>query len=413
MTLQQHFADSRRATVVAINLERRMRTEQIRESAATMTSRRSIDSRMQQTLEKFPSTVSVTQTSPEVYLPSTAPTGTLISTTVQGHPAGFGKLGGGLRRNQVSRMQAVEMGNVAVVHIHFLIIFQPFLQVSFLTDLHGRKLLQVCLKLRHIVRITIQQAGGGNDIGIKLGEQLHIHSGTHTDADGSHAVTRHIETIFRRRSGGSYQPAMRRLLHGGGTKEPGGTFQDGINTTQIIPVLRIQIVFPQMGTQPRTTGIGRSPGRMFTGSGVIPYIGHHVEHPAICLIAIESTRTCFSRRDKALHQRCQRLIEFGKSGLLQGPVVHLDIDVRMVVPVPGSRYSICPESLQIGRQAAGTGTADEQIASVVIVQSSQCRRLLLCEAEDALVRRERIIRRGRKRQGNTVVEETVGSDMVG
>lgn len=30
MTLQQHFADSRRATVVAINLERRMRTEQIR-----------------------------------------------------------------------------------------------------------------------------------------------------------------------------------------------------------------------------------------------------------------------------------------------------------------------------------------------------------------------------------------------
>ena len=93
MTLQQHFADSRRATVVAINLERRMRTEQIRESAATMTSRRSIDSRMQQTLEEFPSTVSVTQTSPEVYLPSTAPTGTLISTTVQGHPAGFGKLG--------------------------------------------------------------------------------------------------------------------------------------------------------------------------------------------------------------------------------------------------------------------------------------------------------------------------------
>ena len=413
MTLQQHFADSRRTTVVAINLERRMRTEQIRESAATMTSRRSIDSRMQQTLEEFPSTVSVTQTSPEVYLPSTAPTSTLVSTTVQGHPAGFGKLGGKLRRNQVSRMQAVEMGNVAVVYIHFLIIFQPFLQVSFLTDLHGRESLQICFKLRHIVRVTIQQADGGNDIGIKLGEQLHIHSGTHTNADGSHAVTRHIETVFRRRSGGSYQPAMRRLLHRSGTKESGGTFQDGIDTTQIILVLRIQIVFPQMGTQPGTTGIGGSPGGMFTGSGIIPYVGHHVEHPAICLIAIESTRTCLSRRDKALHQRRQRLIEFGEAGLFQRPVVHLDIDVRMVVSIPGSRYSICPESLQIGRQAAGAGTADEQIASVVIVQSSQCRRLLLCEAEDALVRRERIIRRGRKRQGNTVVEGTVSGDMAG
>ena len=64
MTLQQHFADSRRATVVAINLERRMRTEQIRKSAATMTSRRSINSRMQQTLEEFPSTVSVI---PKIY----------------------------------------------------------------------------------------------------------------------------------------------------------------------------------------------------------------------------------------------------------------------------------------------------------------------------------------------------------
>ena len=206
---------------------------------------------------------------------------------------------------------------------------------------------------------------------------------------------------------------MRRLLHGGGTKEPSGTFQDRIDTTQIIPVLRIQIVFPQMGTQPSATGIGSSPGGVFTGSGVIPYIGHHVEHPAICLIAIESTRSCFSRRDKTLHQCGQRLIEFGKAGLFQRPVVHLYIDVRMIVSVPGSRYSICPESLQIGRQTAGACTADEQIASVVIVQSSQCRRLLLCEAEDALVRRERIIRRGRKRQGNTVVEETVGSDMVG
>ena len=58
MTLQQHFANSRRATIVAINLKRRMRTEQVGESAATMTSRRSIDSRMQQTLEEFPSTVS-------------------------------------------------------------------------------------------------------------------------------------------------------------------------------------------------------------------------------------------------------------------------------------------------------------------------------------------------------------------
>lgn len=92
-------------------------------------------------------------------------------------------------------MQAVEMGNVAVVHIHFLIIFQPFLQVSFLTDLHGWESLQVHLKLRHIIRITIQQASGGDDISIKLSEQLHIHSGTHTNADGSHAVTRHIETV--------------------------------------------------------------------------------------------------------------------------------------------------------------------------------------------------------------------------
>ena len=138
-----------------------------------------------------------------------------------------------------------------------------------------------------------------------------------------------------------------------GTKEPGGTFQDGIDTTQIILVLRIQIVFPQMGTQPSATGIGSSPGGVFTGSGIIPYVGHHVEYPAICLIAIESMRTCFSRRDKALHQRCQRLIEFGKTGLFQRPVVHLDIDVRMIVPVPRSRYSICPESLQIGRQTAG------------------------------------------------------------
>jgi len=85
----------------------------------------------------------------------------------------------------------------------------------------------------------------------------------------------------------------------------------------------------------------------------------------------------------------------------------------MIVSVPGSRYPVSPESLQIGRQTAGTGTADEQIAPVVIVQGSQCRRLLPCETEDTFVRRERIILCGRKRQGNTVIKRTVGSDMLG
>lgn len=51
VALQQHFADTRRTAIITVNLERRMRAEEIRKSSAAMTACFGIYRRIEQAAE--------------------------------------------------------------------------------------------------------------------------------------------------------------------------------------------------------------------------------------------------------------------------------------------------------------------------------------------------------------------------
>ena len=53
------------------------------------------------------------------------------------------------------------------------------------------------------------------------------------------------------------------------------------------------------------------------------------------------------------------------------PVVHLDVDVDMVIRIPGWYQLIVPDPLQIGRQVPRPGTADQQVASEIEIEGGQ------------------------------------------
>ncbi len=54
-------------------------------------------------------------------------------------------------------------------------------------------------------------------------------------------------------------------------------------------------------------------------------------------------------------------LEFGEVGGFGGPVVHLDVDVGVIVGVPGGFVGVVPEALEVGGDFAGGG--DEEVAA--------------------------------------------------
>ena len=55
----------------------------------------------------------------------------------------------------------------------------------------------------------------------------------------------------------------------------------------------------------------------------------------------------------ASNQLQERLVAFSQVGWFGRPVVHLDVDIRMIVAMPGRIVAVVPKSLQIGRKSAG------------------------------------------------------------
>ena len=83
----------------------------------------------------------------------------------------------------------------------------------------------------------------------------------------------------------------------------------------------------------------------------------------------------------------------------------------MVVAVPRSLHTVGPEALQVGRQAAGPGAADKQVAAIVIVEGSQSGRRMVGKAQQALVGGQGIVGRSGQEKRHTVVETAVGCHM--
>lgn len=81
-----------------------------------------------------------------------------------------------------------------------------------------------------------------------------------------------------------------------------------------------------------------------------------------------------------LHIIDQGLMAFGKIGGFRPPIRHLDVDVVMVVAGPRRFDIIIPQPLQVGRERAGPGTGQQQIAAELehgFLQIGVCRIFLI------------------------------------
>ena len=137
---EQHLGDPRRPAEVAIDLERRVRIEQVRE--------RGLPKQRQHVLVRE---LGFLQPRPEVDDPRAAPAG---MTPAVGQPPLQRFLGRrrqfrrAVQRDLVARVQRIELRHVPVAGLHFLEVLRPFLDLPVLADLERR---QPRPRLRHLL----------------------------------------------------------------------------------------------------------------------------------------------------------------------------------------------------------------------------------------------------------------------
>ena len=72
---------------------------------------------------------------------------------------------------------------------------------------------------------------------------------------------------------------------------------------------------------------------------------------------------------------------FGEVGRFGRPIVHLDVDIEVVIAVPGRLELVVPQPLEVGWQAPGARAGHKQVTAILKVCDDKARiRLTLLQA---------------------------------
>ena len=129
-------------------------------------------------------------------------------------------------------------------------------------------------------------------------------------------------------------------------------------------------MLPQLRAQPGARHRRCAPLHAFHQRGFAKYIGGMVQHPAIGAVHLRAV----TRPGTAvvIDKIPERFRGFRKVAHLGRPVVHLDVDVGMIIRIPGCGVLLIPDTLQVCRQAARLpGRTQEQVAPELKIQRHQ------------------------------------------
>ena len=140
---------------------------------------------------------------------------------------------------------------------------------------------------------------------------------------------------------------------------------------QELLVASVVVVFPHMGSQPRTRHRVEVPGHVFAfkRSSETEDVARDRSCPS------SGTEVSLSRLFTRLYQCTDKVDEWKRTFCQVGrtcrPVVHLHVDVVVVVHTPWSVYIVVPDTLQVRRKITRTRACDEQVTAKLVVQLFQ------------------------------------------
>ena len=88
---------------------------------------------------------------------------------------------------------------------------------------------------------------------------------------------------------------------------------------------------------------------------------------------VVDARGLFPGRNEGFEVIDKGKVEFGEIADFGGPIVHLDVDVEVIIAVPGSLEMLVPEALEVRRQGAGARASHQKVASELKVKGRELR----------------------------------------
>ena len=248
-------------------------------------------------------------------------------------------------------------------------VFQPFLQLAVLPNLHRRKAVYHLLQFLLERFILSKDARSQQRVAQRIENDLIVHcaSGRHRAMFGRH----------RRRH---HPPMIGRMFHEEIQEELRRAFQHRIIGFQEILITGEQVVLPQVLSQPSPSGRPHASRRKVHRAGNAPQVGIVMRHPSATFIHVAGGLG--TRHRQVFQHGEQRLVHLAQVGHLCRPIVHFRVNVDGVFAVPRRVRTAVPNALQIGGLPAGLRRGYQQITPVLEQQGGQRLILTLLEVAD-------------------------------
>ena len=352
MALHEHLVHAGDRTEVAVNLERRVRIEQVVVRLA----------RGKEHANHRVGMVAVVHAGPKVDFPSERPAGRIVTALFQRNAGALDQIRSFFRRNLRAREEAVQVRNMAVLVVRIVPILEPFRNLSVLTGLCRRQALDSRFHLGAHIFINAQNLGSLDGVIQHVADNLVIHRGAKADVVTTVVVFRGIA-----RGGHQILVAGFRFFHEAVHEEERSTLHGRINVLEVSLVGRIvEEMFPEVRAEPAGTARPEAPGTVNRGAAV-PEVGIVVFHPALVYAPVH-LRGLFALRHHRLDLVDERPHAFAEVRRFHRPVVHFEVDVRGVLAAPNRIRVLVPDSLQVGRLPALARTGDEQVTAILVME---------------------------------------------
>ena len=257
---------------------------------------------------------------------------------------------------------------MAVFEVTVVPIVIPFVQIAHVTDGVGMKALEYIIVWGYSIA-TYRTGGNG------VGEQFTDNGQIGRSPIAGHPVITLVGDIFiLRRCAGCRNQFTRFLgiLHKPFHAKLSRSFHQRVcNGLQVFFILCEKVSLPQGVHQPCPAQVPVCPHR------ILPFLAHGVRHgpdvgimtaaPSLfnSIVVLCRERTVLRERFYETVKRHGHLCEIRSKGR---PVVLLEVDVHRIVSPPWRPPLWSPKSLQVCGHSRSSGTADEQIASVLEIK---------------------------------------------
>ena len=261
------------------------------------------------------------------------------------------------------------MGDMAVARFGLVEVLRPLHHLPVTPGGNGRRHLSQFLRnfARQIALQTEILRTLDHDFK-QIANRLDARRAAHRDHAAA-SVHGQVGVLRRRRRPRHQSPGLRVLDEQIGLKTSRGLENRPRAAAKEFQIPRVEPALPEMAGQPGQSVRPESKQQTMTRFGIAPDIGGVVGYgPAE---AIEVAGHTGARFQKPFSECKERFMAFTQVGHFRGPVVHRDVDVQVIIGLPGWCKQMIPKPLQVGGQRTGLGGGHQEIPAVLEVKSSE------------------------------------------